>query len=456
MNTTRKIISATLWLALAATAWGDGWAVETITPKECGKGCCIEVDNKGNPHVTFLDQSHRYDWVTYATRENEEWRYETVAFDIASSDSTAVTLDAYDRPYVLYHDQEEEKLIYAYKDVGQNWVKGTVDTGGVLGNYMSFGQCPTGYVYASYDEFVSSYTVRLKYASKEGSSWAAENITTSGVKGAFNTLVVDSQKVPHVIYLDSNERAVTHAVLENDAWEFEKIAEGTDCDAYLTPDGNIHVSFVKNDNSALLHAVYDGNDWTTEEVANVKGTPAYTQICVTPTGDVFISYYNFDTLRLHVMKKTGTTWTHRRITNSNFTGLPHVMAIGNDDYPQIVFYDAKTKVLRWAGYDPTLWVGPNPADRRRAEPKPAAFALFQNAPNPASGTTTFSFELAEAADVTLAVYDAAGRKVATVAEGYFPAGAHNVPFAKKLAPGVYVYRLEAGAKSAARKMVVAR
>ncbi len=446
----------TVWLVTAATAWGDGWVIEKITPKECGKACCIEIDNKGNPHVTFLDQTQRKDWVTYATRKDEQWHYETVAVDVTSSDSTAVTLDVYDRPYVMYHDQEEGKLIYVYKDVGQNWVKETIDNGSVLGNHMSFGQWPTGYACVTYDR-PSAMAVNLKYAVKEGTTWAAENVTTGGSKGGFNTLIVDYGQVPHAIYLDYDEQAIMHAMLNGDAWEFEKVAEGTDCDAYLTPDGKIHVSFAKTNNTALVYAVYDGEEWTTEEVANAKGSPAFTQICVTPAGDVFISYYNFDTLKLHVVKKTGTKWTHKRITNTNFTGMAHVMAIGNSDNPQIVFYAASGKVLRWARYEPTLGVGPRPpADRHPGDAKPGTFTLFQNVPNPVAGATTFSFELPEGANITLGLFDAAGRKVAAVAEGYFAAGRHDLAFHVHLAPGVYVYRLDAGSRTAARKMVIVR
>ena len=86
--------------------------------------------------------------------------------------------------------------------------------------------------------------------------------------------------------------------------------------------------------------------------------------------------------------------------------------------------------------------------------KAHAFALYQNVPNPVSGSTTLSFELAEGCNVKLAIYDAAGRKVADVADGYFARGQHDVPFTRELAPGVYVYRLDAGSNTAARKMVV--
>jgi aminopeptidase N len=85
--------------------------------------------------------------------------------------------------------------------------------------------------------------------------------------------------------------------------------------------------------------------------------------------------------------------------------------------------------------------------------KPAAFALYQNFPNPTRGTTTFAFSLAAAGPGELAVYDLAGREVwrhaATYAEG-----ANELEATFDLAPGVYVYRLQAGGEAATKKMVL--
>jgi hypothetical protein len=87
--------------------------------------------------------------------------------------------------------------------------------------------------------------------------------------------------------------------------------------------------------------------------------------------------------------------------------------------------------------------------------KAAAFALYQNAPNPARGTTTFAFSLPAAGPATLAVYDLAGREVWR-REGTFAAGANELDATFELAPGVYVYRLDARGEAAARKMVIRR
>jgi aminopeptidase N len=87
--------------------------------------------------------------------------------------------------------------------------------------------------------------------------------------------------------------------------------------------------------------------------------------------------------------------------------------------------------------------------------KPAAFALYGNAPNPARGTTTFAFSLPAAGPASLAVYDMAGREVWRH-DGTFAAGANELQATFDLAPGVYVYRLDAGGEHAAKRMVLVR
>jgi len=86
---------------------------------------------------------------------------------------------------------------------------------------------------------------------------------------------------------------------------------------------------------------------------------------------------------------------------------------------------------------------------------PTTFAVVGVYPNPFNPTTTFSYQLPEAATVTLSVYDLSGRLVTTLADGYRTAGSHDVTFdGSGLASGVYLYRLEAGSYTASGKMVM--
>jgi hypothetical protein len=84
------------------------------------------------------------------------------------------------------------------------------------------------------------------------------------------------------------------------------------------------------------------------------------------------------------------------------------------------------------------------------------FELFQNFPNPFNSSTTVSYSLDAAGPVSLRIYDAAGRCVATVLEDEVQdPGRHSYSFdAGNLASGVYFCRLQAGAGTRTRPLLL--
>jgi hypothetical protein len=93
---------------------------------------------------------------------------------------------------------------------------------------------------------------------------------------------------------------------------------------------------------------------------------------------------------------------------------------------------------------------------------PLVFALRQNAPNPFGDGTAIAFDLPSPARTTLSVYTVSGRRVATLVDRELPAGRHAVVWdgrdaaGYEVAAGVYLYRIEAGARVDVRKMTVVR
>ncbi len=84
---------------------------------------------------------------------------------------------------------------------------------------------------------------------------------------------------------------------------------------------------------------------------------------------------------------------------------------------------------------------------------PAAF-LAQNYPNPFATETTIRYSLATAGPVRLFVYDLLGREVARLVDEWQPSGAHTAQMdGASLAPGAYVYVLQAGAQRLHRAML---
>lgn len=86
---------------------------------------------------------------------------------------------------------------------------------------------------------------------------------------------------------------------------------------------------------------------------------------------------------------------------------------------------------------------------------PAAFSLSQNYPNPFNPGTVISYQLSGNSSVELNVFDALGRKVATLVNKKQSAGNYSVNFdGRNLSSGMYWYRLEAGNRAEIKKMTL--
>jgi hypothetical protein len=91
---------------------------------------------------------------------------------------------------------------------------------------------------------------------------------------------------------------------------------------------------------------------------------------------------------------------------------------------------------------------------------PEQTTLYQNNPNPFNPTTTIRFYLTERTNVTLTIFDAAGRRVRRLLDGPAPQGHNRTVWdgrnsvGQQVSSGVYFYRLEAGRFTETKKMVL--
>ena len=96
------------------------------------------------------------------------------------------------------------------------------------------------------------------------------------------------------------------------------------------------------------------------------------------------------------------------------------------------------------------------------EGQPRAYRLHPAYPNPFNPETRLRFELAEAAEVTVAIYDIRGRRVRLLVQKRYPAGRHDLVWkgiddtGRSVASGVYFVRIYTPTWQAVQKVLLAR
>lgn len=91
---------------------------------------------------------------------------------------------------------------------------------------------------------------------------------------------------------------------------------------------------------------------------------------------------------------------------------------------------------------------------------PDGYELLQNHPNPFNPSTTITFAVPEASDVTLSIYNLRGQLIQTLHSGPIATGPHSVVWngtdfrGAKVASGVYLYKLEAKDFVETRRLVL--
>jgi hypothetical protein len=93
------------------------------------------------------------------------------------------------------------------------------------------------------------------------------------------------------------------------------------------------------------------------------------------------------------------------------------------------------------------------------ETVPKNFILHQNYPNPFNPTTKIKFDLPQGAvqNVKIIIFDILGRRMETLIDENFPAGAHEVSWnAAGYSAGVYFYMLVTDSFKETKKMILVK
>ena len=93
---------------------------------------------------------------------------------------------------------------------------------------------------------------------------------------------------------------------------------------------------------------------------------------------------------------------------------------------------------------------------------PLKYVLHQNYPNPFNPCTRIQYDLLEDSDVTLKIYNIAGKEVCVLVDSHLNAGSHNIMWdgrdsnGTSLPSGLYVYQIKAGNYMKSMKMIMVK
>ena len=88
---------------------------------------------------------------------------------------------------------------------------------------------------------------------------------------------------------------------------------------------------------------------------------------------------------------------------------------------------------------------------------PIEYVLYQNYPNPFNPSTTISFDVKQAAFVSIKIYDLVGQEVATLVSRTIPSGRYTIEWnAAGLTSGLYFCRMQASEFAGVRKLLLVR
>jgi hypothetical protein len=293
-------------------------------------------------------------------------------------------------------------------------------------------------------------------------NWDFSNRTYGG---NHSVMVVSTSSTPSIdSFPDGN--LVYQAITGTDtSW----IIQRSDASVY-TEIGSVNhaptgVTFIVYRNIApdyVFPIAYNGQ-WTAHHQWTEFNPPNRTDILDTTFNNVngwgTVQYHTNSVPCLRIM-------SHERTTTNVYDGSNHLLYSGVNEIFTVSFIGAGfnnliavTKQVAptltiYSSYASASFVGPT-TDVSEPGALPNDFSLAQNYPNPFNPTTTIDYDLPQAADVKLQVFDIIGREVDLLVGGRQEAGHHSVIWdGADRSSGMYFYKIQAGDFSETKKMLL--
>jgi len=448
----------------------------------------MAIDKNRNVYVTGKSQKQDfYDIATvkYNSRGEEEW----IAEYAGPADAVGVVSDDSGNVYVA-GNSHDDYLIAKYNANGaEQWIASFDGISHGLDQAAAIGIDPYGNVYVTgkSQSLTASDIATIKIDSKGTQQWTARHTLSADYYCRISGMAVDDSGSAYVTATVANLQAywdvsaVTFKYDTDGREEWSAIVDTAIAPAGVALDdsGNVYMATVAQDwifefpccerfgvckfnprGEKKWRAIYDnGFDSSVSDLAVDGQGNVYlfgtTQCC----GDM-ISFIDYLTVKFNPDGSVGWFAQYEKKNYDYFIDHSAAMAVdkngnvyvtGDSWFPDLLAYTT----IKYAAESIV-----SVPDKRND--LPTAFQLQQNYPNPFNATTNIRYILPVASFVTLEIHNLMGQKVRVLIAQRQQAGSHQAQwdgadeFGESVPSGVYMYRLRAGDRTEARKLLLLR
>jgi hypothetical protein len=462
----RSVVMAACLGAAAVPAAALTWHFEIVdSGPGIGSHSSIAVGPADQLHLAYFDGSHGY--TKYAYREGLQWHTEIADGQYLSGHYTSIKIDTSGKPHMVYRFYSGHNLRYGSRD--GVWSHGDFETDNDMEADCCLALDSLDRPHVAYwDGEFQGEPHDLKHAFFDGVSWSAEIVDSPGDVGRCAAIALDSHGYPHISYYDQTGVTLKHAAWDGSRWRVTVVDNvefiGFNFRTAIAVDSRdrVHIVYSAYHYQApdwygrLKYAIFDGSAWTVQVVDQSLPNRDFRvpALAIDPQDQPhasYLIYYNVEPITADMKYATfdGLSWHTEFVDTGDIADSDYSNGICLDSAGRVhIGYSRSGSLIHAYSDAPAGTEGPL-ASRPSSGP-----ILAPPWPNPCSGSTNLTFTLPRASEVVLDLVDAGGRRVASVARGWYGEGVHSLALAGPDAPGLYFCRLQAGGGCATAKLVV--
>ena len=440
----------------------------------------VAVDSQGHLHVVWSDNRDGNREIYYKSFDGAAWSADlrlTVADQVSTDPGIAV--DGNDNLHVVWNDyRHSDYEIYYKRFDGASWGADTrLTSASGDSRYPSIAVDGLDRIHVVWqDKRGGEGTKNIYFRLHDGIAWQAEENIASDVPGSQTpAIAVDGNNHPHVAWRQDYGDSVRlyYKKSNGSAWgEEDMLAAGRpEWDPPNPPTitidhlNQVHVAWddYPDGSYEVFYRIFDGAAWgPRERVSGEFHNSSKASIVVDNSGSVHMIWVDRQdgNNEIYYACKKGLSWGQEtRLTKAPNESIYPSLAIAPDGALHMVWRD-----LRDGNYE-IYYKMRDSGDFAGIDRPVSRGKLLSNlkvVPNPILTSTQFQFDIGRKVELTLSIYNVAGRLIRRIEPGVMDPGPRKIDWdgtgsaGDRVAPGIYFLEVSTKTRTASKKVIVLR